>query len=357
MPAKSLLAPYAAAAVVMLLSGRASAAEPCASPRQMDGFKTCADVGQAEQEGAVVFYSTSAETNTVALLAAFHKAFPQISPSYVRLQAGALYTKLLSERQASAHLVDALQMSDMGLTVDFQKRGGWLQYQSPELAAFDPAQKSRPEGYWTWGSMEMMGISYNTNLLPADQAPKNWPDALDPRWTNTTNVKTANAGVQHGVWYELRQLYGDTYWQKFAALQPHAFDSVVQQFGRCIDGQDMIVHSAGYAYYLEMKAKGAPVGFVFPPDGLPVNVAGVGIVADPPHPQAARLFMDWLLGAPGQTALVAESYSYSLRHDVRPPAGGVPLSSVKLLYPDDWDAFEKSRAQFVRDWNRITGVQ
>jgi iron(III) transport system substrate-binding protein len=248
-------------------------------------------------------------------------------------------------------------MSDMGLVLNFQKRGGWMQYFSPELAAFKPEQKSQPEGYWTWGSIGMVGIAYNTNLVSAERAPKNWPDALDPQWTDSINVKTASAGVQHDAWYGLRRLYGDTYWQKFAALKPHAFDSAVQQFGRCVDGQDMIVHSAGYAYYLEMKAKGAPLAFNFPPDGMPVDVTGIGIVTDPPHPQAARLFMDWLLGVPGQTALVDEAYSYSLRPDVHPPAGGVALSSVKLLYPDDWETLEKSRPQFVRDWNRITGVQ
>ena len=90
---------------------------------------------------------------------------------------------------------------------------------------------------------------------------------------------------------------------------------------------------------------------------MPVDLSGIGIVADPPHPQAARLFVDWLLGVPGQTALVEEAFAYSACTDVHAPAGAAPLNSLKLLYPDDWDAFEKSHRQFLKDWNRITGVR
>ena len=74
----------------MLLALPGHAAELCPHPHQMDGFKTCADPAAAEKEGTVVLYSTSPETNTSALLAEFHKAFPKIEPTYIRLQAGAL---------------------------------------------------------------------------------------------------------------------------------------------------------------------------------------------------------------------------------------------------------------------------
>ena len=123
----------------------------CDNPRQMQGFKTCADLDKAEAEGAFTLYSTDPEAGQVKLLASFNKMFPKIKTSYVRLQAGALYAKVLSERQAKSYLVDVIQISDMGMILDFQKRGGFRQYISPEMAAFKPEYKSQPEGYWTWG--------------------------------------------------------------------------------------------------------------------------------------------------------------------------------------------------------------
>src|SRR3981081_2535452 len=96
----------------------------CDNPRQMEGFKTCANIEKAEAEGAFTLYSTDPEQGQVKLLASFNKPFPKIKTSYVRLQAGALYAKVLSERQAKSYLVDVIQISDMGMLLDFQKRGG-----------------------------------------------------------------------------------------------------------------------------------------------------------------------------------------------------------------------------------------
>jgi hypothetical protein len=60
----------------------------CDNPRQMQGFKPCADVDKAEAEGAFVLYSTDPEAGQVKLLAAFNKLFPKIKTSYVRPAGG-----------------------------------------------------------------------------------------------------------------------------------------------------------------------------------------------------------------------------------------------------------------------------
>ena len=65
-------------------------AKLCDKPRQMEGFKTCADVGKAEQEGEVVIYATNPEQAELKVLARFSEMFPKIKPTYLRLQAGAL---------------------------------------------------------------------------------------------------------------------------------------------------------------------------------------------------------------------------------------------------------------------------
>ena len=166
----------ATAALCVITWGAAASAEGaaklCDKPRQMEGFKTCADVAKAEGEGNFVLYSTDPEQGQAKLLASFNKMFPKIKTNYVRLQAGALYAKVLSERQAKSYLVDVIQISDMGMILDFQKRGGFTQYISPEMAAFKPEYKSTPEGFWTWGSVIMGGIAYNPKNVSVADAPK-----------------------------------------------------------------------------------------------------------------------------------------------------------------------------------------
>jgi len=70
----------------------------------LQGFKTCADTVKANEEGEVVLYSTSPEAAAQKMLALFRAQFPQIKTNYVRLQAGALYAKVLAERQAKSYL-------------------------------------------------------------------------------------------------------------------------------------------------------------------------------------------------------------------------------------------------------------
>lgn len=363
--AKSLTLPIAAALLVMggaqfnaaLAAGQSGSAALCENPRQMQGFKTCADVEKAEQEGAFVLYSPDVEQGTVKILEAFESAFPKIKTSYIRLQTGALYAKLMAERQAGSNLVDAVILSDVGLALDFQKRGGYAAYLSPEMAAYKPDYQSQPAGFWTWSSIIMAGIAYNPNFVTAEEAPKDWPELLDPKWTGELNMKSSNSGLQHLTWYELKQLYGEDFWEKFAKQKPRAFDSYVQQYDRLVNGEDLIVTNAQYSGYLEFKRKGAPVAFVPPKSGLPAGPEVLGVVSDAPHPQAARLFVDWLLSPVGQKVSADALLYYSARDDVAPPEGGVPIGELHLLFPADWSAYVGSRREFLRDMNAITGLR
>jgi iron(III) transport system substrate-binding protein len=346
-----------AATLAALLAAPMARAATCDHPRQMDGFKTCANVEEAEREGALVMYSPDPETSQATLGKAFTAALPKINVTFLRLQTGALYAKLMAERQARSYLTDVLTLTDMTFVLDFQKRGGWLRYESPEMAAYKPENLSKPEGYYIWGAVIVAGIAYNPTTVKPDEAPKSWKDLLDPRWTGTLNAKVSNSGLQHETWDLLRQIYGDAYWRTFADLKPRAFDSYVQQFDRCVSGQDMVISSAQYSGYLQFKAKGAPIAFVNPTEGVISAPSLTGAVDHAPHPEAAKLFMDWFAGVPGQTAYVKTTSLYSARTDVAPPAGGVPITDFKLLSPNDWDAFLKTHAQFVRVWDKIVGMR
>jgi iron(III) transport system substrate-binding protein len=349
----------AVAVLAAMLAAPVSAddAAPCANPRQLDGFRTCADVAKAEQEGEVVIYSTNPEAGEAKVLAVFNKMFPKIKTTYVQLQSGALYAKVLAERQARSDLVDILQLSDMGMVLDFQKKAGYLRYVSPETAAYKNEYKSEPAGHWTWGAVAPAGLAYNPNVVAAGEVPKTWAEALDPKWTDAINVKLSNSGLQHAAWFELRQTLGPDYWKKFAELRPRAFDSYVQQYDRLVNQQDKLIHSAQYSGYLEWKAKGAPVAFVAPPGGLPAVSESWGVAGNAPHPNAARLYIDWFLSPVGQKANADALYVHSVRADVAPPPGGLPIGQVKLLMPEDWQAFLASRPEFQREWDRITGLR
>lgn len=341
-----------------MAAGSDALAAACAKPTDMDGFKTCADVDAATKEGEVVVYLPDAEEGTSILLQAFRKQFPKIKTNYVRLQTGALYARILAERRARNNLADVICLSDPAMAIDLQKRNGFSLYVSPETAAYKPEYQSQPAGYFTWGSINFAGIVYNPNFVSPKEAPKTWEDLLDPKWTGAISVKAVTSGLQHIHWYELRQLYGDGYWKQIAKLKPNAFDSTIGQDDQLVNGQSKVANCAQYSHYLNYKFnKGAPLAFVVPEAGMTGGPEVWGVADSAPHPQAARLFVDWLLSVPGQKAMVEGFLSHSPREDVPPPVGGLPISKIKILFPSDWQKFQESHAEFVRVWGEVTGLK
>ncbi|HEX2171051.1 MAG TPA: extracellular solute-binding protein [Dehalococcoidia bacterium] len=329
----------------------------CPNPTEVQGFMTCADVDKARQEGSVVYYSPDVETHMVAYLQAFNDLFPEIKvDKYLREQTGRLYTKLTSERQAGQYVADVLSLSDYAPALDFVSKNGYSSYISPESVQFRPEFRSNPPGMFTWYNIVIAGIAVNSSATPPDEAPKNWPDLLEPKWKGGINFKDSASGLQFVQWYMLRQLYGDQYWKDMAGQNPRGLASTVQQYERLVNREDKINGLAQYSTFLENKAKGAPLEFIAPPDGLPVTPLMIGVVDKAPHPEAAKLFVDFMLSKKGQETIIKQSFSHGPREDVAPPEGGKPITELKLLIPD-WTEIVKSSDQFKTEWNNLTGLQ
>ncbi len=82
---------------------------------------------------------------------------------------------------------------------------------------------------------------------------------------------------------------------------------------------------------------------------MPAVPETYGIVADSPHPNAAKLFMDWFLSPVGQKALAEALALHSPREDVPPPPGAVPLTKMKLLVPADWTPSRRTARALPRN--------
>src|SRR6202521_551747 len=334
----------AAAAAPLAIRPSFASAQPRAT-KVLD-FQTGADVTKAEQEGEVVYYGHDGEAGIAVLLDSFKKDFPKIKTSYVRLQTGALYAKTTAERSAGRHGVDVLQLSDISPAIDFQKKGGYEQYVSPEQASYKAPYQSTPGGYFTWMGVTFAGISYNKSKIKPEQAPKTWKDMLNPIHKDGMSAKLSTSGMQHMQWYMLRKLYGADFWQEFGKLRPRGFDSRAQLFDRLAKGDDRICGLAEYAGYTLFKEKGAEIDFVAPADGLPATPIFIGVVNKAPHPEAAKLFVDWALSNRGQSVYQTQPLLLygSLRSDAPAMGTGKKLAEWKLLFPTDCTDYQARHA-------------
>lgn len=322
-------------------------------------FTTGADIAKAEAEGEFTFYSHDSEPAIAGILDAFNKDFPKIKGKYVRAQTGTLFSRTIAERSANKFTADVIQFSELTTAMDFQKRGGYARYVSPQSEFYAPEHMSNPIGDYFWVGVTFAGIAYNTEKVKPEDAPKGWQDISKPIWLNGTNVKMSNSGMQFVQWFELRKLYGDKFWSEFAKVRPRGFDSRAQQFERLAKGDDKLCALAEYAGYLLVKQKGAQVAFVAPADGMPATPALCGVADRGPSPEAARLFVDWQMSTRGQNHQQTNQYLHygSMRKGAPPMPGGWRLSDFKLLVPvNDMDAFVASRDAFNKEWNAMLGL-
>ena len=355
---RRLLGAGAALAASPLLGATRGWAQGAKAPTKVLDFTTGADVAKAEQEGEVIYYGHDGEAGIAALLEAFRKDFPKIKTNYVRAQTGALYAKITAERSANRFVVDVLQLSDISPAIDFQKKGGWEQYESPSYAGYKPEYQSQPRGFYGWAGVTFAGIAYNKSKVKAAEAPKGWKDILNPALKDGISAKLSTSGMQHAQWYLLRRLYGNEFWAEFARQRPRGFDSRAQLFDRLAKGDDRVCALAEYAGYTLFKEKGAEIEFVAPADGLPAAPTVVGVVNRAPHPEAAKLFVDWALSKRGQQVYQNQKILLygSLRADAGPMPTGKRLTDFKLLFPTDWADYVASHPAFVKEWNAMMGL-
>src|SRR5262249_25500822 len=258
-----------AASPLLMRPITAGAQAPARTPNKILDFQTYADLAKAEQEGEVVYYGHDGEAAIGDLLESFRKDFPKIKTSYVRLQTGALYAKITAERSAGRFQADVLQLSDISPAIDFQKKGGYEQYVSPEQSGYKSEYTSTPPGYFTWAAVTLDGNASNREKVKPEQAPKVWKDILNPAFRDGISAKLSTSGMQHAAWYTLRKIYGNDFWQEFAKQRPRGFDSRAQLYDRLAKGDDKVCALAEYAGYTLFKEKGADIEFVAPPHGLP----------------------------------------------------------------------------------------
>ena len=298
---RGLLQTGLAAAATLPAMPRGAAAQTRPVTKVLD-FETSADIAKAEAEGEVLFYTHDSDPAGALLMAEFTKDFPKIKGSYLRAQTGALYSKLLAERSAGRFVVDVVQFSEISTALDLQKRGGYQTHLSPQASAYRTENLSSPEGHFFHAGVTFAGIAYNADKVPAADAPKTWKDMLDPRWRNAVSVKQATSGIQFVEWFELKRLYGDAFWKEFLKQRPRGFDSRAQLFDRLAKGDDRVSACAEWGGFQLIKERGANVTFVAPPDGMPATITAAGILDKAPHPEAARLFLDWLMSLRGRAS-------------------------------------------------------
>jgi iron(III) transport system substrate-binding protein len=295
---------------------------------------TPAMVAAAEKEGKVVWYSSVDVKVAESIKKAFKAAYPKIDVDVERSGSERVFQRINQEYQSGIKNVDVVNSSDASHFL-FWKQQGWLAKHTPPDAAKFPAQYRDPDGtYFAWRST-LSVMAYNTNLVPEKDAPTGYADLLDPKWKGKmAKAHPGYSGTALTGTYAITKALGWDYLEKLSKQGVQQLQSTTATPKSIASGERAVmVDGNEYNMFIEIQNK-SPVKIVYAKEGTPFVTSPTAIFKDAPHPNAARVFQNFIYTAPVQQLLVNEGGARSVHPDVREPADRTPLTKIKLL-PDD----------------------
>ena len=304
-------------------------------------------IDKAKQEGRVVYYTPLNVTAANVLIKSFEKEYPYLRVQLLRQGGEALRTRVLSEAQAGRHNFDVISMNILDAQL-LQRRELLAPYISTERGGIPQGLKDR-EGFWTASYIIQHVIGYNSRLVPAGKIPRDWRDLLDPIWKGKIGLD--RDGV---VWYaSLLQYWGRERGVKFmkqlSVQEPHfeRGNTLRTQMMAAGEFPLAVVHAHKVE---EFKTKRAPIDWVTTSNPIITHGNIVSIARHAPHPNAARLFVDYFLSKKGQIVL-NEAFVVPARTDIPPLAPSLDQSKLNVHYVDP--VLAENYNQYQKEYQEI----
>jgi iron(III) transport system substrate-binding protein len=298
-----------------------------------DGEKALHEAAKKEKE--FTWYTAHyISESAAALCKGFEKKYPGVKCNYIRTTAQVAYQRLAQDQKAGIAQASVISSTDQSHYTKM-KQDGWLQpYKPKNLPELVDAFRSfnDPDDLFTATAAGLVLITYNTSVVSPAEAPKKWTDLADPRWKNKVSIGHPGFSGYVGTWVvQMKKLYGWDYFKKLELNKPRIGRSINDTV-TMLTAQESIVAAGPSATTLESRAKGNPLAVVYPEDGAVLMVSASGILKNAPAPNAAKLFMEYLLSREGNEVMVQQHQDPVNKH-VKPMAGAKSIADVKTIRP------------------------
>jgi iron(III) transport system substrate-binding protein len=315
---------------------------------------TPAMVAAAEKEGKVVWYASVDVKVAEQIAKVFKEQYPKIEVDVERSGSERVLQRINQEYQSGIKNVDVVNSSDASHFL-FWKQQGWLAKHTPPDVQKFAAQYRDPDGtYFAWrATLDCM--AYNTNLVKESEAPKSYAELLDPKWKGKlVKAHPSYSGTSLTGTYALVKVLGWDYFEKLSKTGIQQLQSTTAPPKTLANGERAVmVDGNEYNIFIEMNKK-SPVKPIYAKEGTPFVSSPTAIFAAAPHPNAARVFQNFLYTAKAQQLLVDVGGQRSVHPDVKEPAGRTPLKDIKLL-PDDANGMLPQIAEIKKKYTALFG--
>jgi iron(III) transport system substrate-binding protein len=276
----------------------------------------------------LLLYTSQPTQDAQQTVAAFEKQYPDIRINWLRDGTTKLMARFQAEREAGVKSPDLLLIADSVTMESLKNQGLLYPYMSASEKNYDPALYDA-QGYYHGTKLITTGIAYNTQ---ADYRPDSWWDLTKPQLKNMVAMPSplySGAALIHLATLTENPSLGWDYYKQLKKNQVKA------QGG---NGGVLTALSSGTKAYgaivdfmaIRAKAKGAPIAFVFPKEGVSMVTEPVAILAGSKHKPEAEKFVDFLLSKQGQNLVKSQGY-LPASNQISAPAGFPPRDQIKLM--------------------------
>jgi iron(III) transport system substrate-binding protein len=272
-------------------------------------------VQAAKQEGELFWWSTIAQDQSQKMVDAFMKLYPFIKANYWRSGSVGLHNKILLEARAGRSSWDVVSQTTPEFIFELKQKKLIAPYNSPERNQFSTDLKDK-DAYWTGTYALPTGLGFNTEQVKRDEAPKGYQELLNPKWKGRKiSVDDESYELLVGLIQEWGKARAVDYLKKLAAQEPAIGRGNTQRTQLLSVGEFPL--AVAYTHTVEWsKSQGTAVDWVNL-EPVVIKFDGIMLGAKAAHPNAAKLFIDFVLSQPGQTLL--QSFSrVTLRSGVDP---------------------------------------
>jgi len=282
----------------------------------------------AQQPQTLTLYTSQPQQDAQRTVDAFMRANPDIRVEWVRDGTTQLMARLRAEFAAGNPRPDVLLIAD-AVTLESLKAEGRLQPHTGANLEGYPAGTHDPQRYWFGTKLITTGIVVNR---AATIRPESWADLLRPELRG--QIVMPSPGVSGAAMIHIAALaqqpsLGWDYLRRLAEnrVRPTGGNGDVM---RQVAGGERLYGIIVDFLPIRERARGVPVDFVFPRDGVSAISEPVAILRTARNVEAARRFVDFLISRQGQELASQMGYMPALP-GVTPPAGFPPATEVRVF--------------------------
>jgi iron(III) transport system substrate-binding protein len=298
-------------------------------------------VKAAREEGEVAVYAPADLSYERWLRDVFQKSYPGIKVNYNGGRLSQQVQRIMAERRADKHLTD-LVIGGTTIGNFVLKPAGALRPLAPLLTLPEVTATSgwfqgriwfsdiEEKHQIVWQGTVGAPLSINRELAKAEEFKTLW-DMLAPKWKGkilSQDPRTAGRGYSNAVFLYNSKQYGPNFLRRlYGGMDVVLSQNLTQMVDWLGNGKFALgLVTQGVKEAIEV---GLPIAQVQPEGDLPLTngVASVSALHNAPHPNAAKVLLNWMLSRDGQTAFQKLTGENSLRIDL-PKKGVVDLSEV-----------------------------